>query len=318
MATSTDAREGDKTFTYDALNRQTQMIAALSGLSNITPIPSPTTLVPMGSDAYAVPSSGPDEDLSWAYTPQGREASRTESLVWGSEPLTYVYNNVGQATSLTYPSGAVVGYTYNGNNQVASMNLTINGTTTTLLTNVQYEPFGQVKGWTWGNGGTAVRSHDTDGRVSTISTTGLNWTLAYDSGSRVSQINDADSPTLDFTYTYDALDRLTSSATSAQTINYTLDANGNMLTETLLPPSESLLNQTWTMSGTNNHVATITGTAATYTTTITPRYDPAGNATFWNGAIAFAHVVSAIIFKLFGTFFQCWRFRSFVGKSCQN
>ena len=90
--------------------------------------------------------------LQWTYTPQGREASRTDYLNGGSESLTYAYNDAGQVSSLTYPSGAIVGYTYNGNNQIASMNVAVNGATTALLNNVQYEPFGRVRSWTWAMG----------------------------------------------------------------------------------------------------------------------------------------------------------------------
>lgn len=173
--------------------------------------------------------------MAWTYTPQGRVASRTEADTWsnsGTYPLTYGYNLAGQVTSLTYPSGAVIQYTYNGNNQVASISVTVDGATTPILTNVQYAPFGDVSGWTWGNGATATRAHDADGNVSTISSMGLHLSYLYDNALRVAQMNDLDNGALSWTYGYDALDRLTSAANASTTEGWTYDANGNRLTQT--------------------------------------------------------------------------------------
>jgi hypothetical protein len=84
--------------------------------------------------------------------------------------------------------------------------LTLNGSTT-ILSNVLYQPFGQTRGWTWGNSTLAVREYDADGRVSSIDSAGLKI-YGYDDASRISTISDADTPSLDAAYVYDNLDRL--------------------------------------------------------------------------------------------------------------
>jgi RHS repeat-associated protein len=235
--TSTDANGSVTTYTYDSLNR---LITATSvaRLSNVWP----------GTVNYGYSydnclngsgrlcgATGPVGTMAWTYTPQGRVASRTELDSWsdsGSYPLTYTYNAGGQITSLTYPSGAVLQYTYNGNNQIASISVTVDGATTPIVTNVQYEPFGAVSGWTWGNGATAIRLHNADGNISAINTTGLGLTYGYDNALRATEIGDQATPSLSWSYGYDTLDRLTSATNANTNEAWTYDANGNRLTET--------------------------------------------------------------------------------------
>ena len=46
--------------------------------------------------------------------------------------------------------------------------LSVNGTT--VLSSVLYDPFGPVRGWTWGNSTLAVRTYDADGKITQILT----------------------------------------------------------------------------------------------------------------------------------------------------
>lgn len=265
--TSTDASGNVTTYTYDALNRVTQATSvnsALSGTSYGGQWPSTVTYTysydscvnGVGRLCGAASLAG---TMAWAYTPQGRLASRTEIDSWGdtgSYPLTYVYNSAGQVTSLTYPSGSVIGYTYNGNSQISSISITVDGATTPIVTNVQYEPFGEVSGWTWGNGATVTRAHDEDGNVTTISSTGLNLSYVHDSAMRITQMNDLDNGALSWTYGYDLLDRLTSASNASTTEGWTYDANGNRLSQSGTNFDGYTPFRAYTYSSTSNRVAT--------------------------------------------------------------
>ncbi len=255
--TSTDANLNITTYTYDALNRVTQVSSVASIWSNHPYVVNwPFTITyTYGYDnctngvGRLCSATGTAGTMAWTYTPQGRVASRTEADSLdntGAYPLAYTYNAAGQVTSLTYPSGAILGYSYNSNHQIASISVTVDGATTPVVTNVQYEPFGGVSGWTWGNGATATRTHDEDGNVSTISSMGLNLSYVYDSAMHLTQMNDLDNSALSWTYGYDVLDRLSSASNASFTEGWTYDANGNRLSQTGTNPA------TYTYSSTSN------------------------------------------------------------------
>jgi len=143
--------------------------------------------------------------------------------------------------------------------------VSVNGTT--ILSSALYEPFGPVAGWTWGNGTYAVRSYDTDGKVSQVDSAGLR-TYGYDNAFRITGITDTVTPANSWTYGYDPLDRLTSAVKTGTTRGWTYDANGNRLTQS------GTSAHTVTVSSTNNRVSSISGgLSRTYA------YDAAGNTT---------------------------------------
>jgi RHS repeat-associated protein len=102
------------------------------------------------------------------------------------------------------------------------------------------------------------------GTISTIAT--LSYT--FDDANRITAIANVSSSALSWSYGYDALDRLTSASTTADTHGWTYDSNGNRLTETGDSAS------TYSISTTSNQITGITGALArTYT------YDPVGHTT---------------------------------------
>jgi RHS repeat-associated protein len=141
----------------------------------------------------------------------------------------------------------------------------VNGAT--VLNNVTYEPLGPVNGWTWGNGTTTTRTYDTDGKVAQITSAGTK-TYDYDDAFRIRGITDTSAGTFNWTYGYDALDRLTGGTSPSVTRGWTYDANGNRLTETGSSPS------TYSISPTSHRISGITGALAR-----TYGYDAAGNTT---------------------------------------
>jgi RHS repeat-associated protein len=205
-------------------------------------------------------ASDANHSMSWSYDALGRVTSKGQTIGTVTKTVGYGYTN-GNLTSITTPSGQNVGYGYNSNHQVTS--ITINGAT--LLSSVLYDPFGPVRGWTWGNTTLAVRTYDQDGKITQVDSGGLK-TYAYDDAFRITGITDTVVPANSWTYGYDALDRITSGIATSTTRGWIYDANGNRLTETGSSPT------TYTISSTNNRITSTTGSLAR-----TYGYDAAGN-----------------------------------------
>ena len=113
------------------------------------------------------------------------------------------------------------------------------------LSNVTYEPFGAVNGWTWGNGTYEVRTYDQDGKISQVDGSGLK-TYGYDDAFRIIGIADTVNSAFSWTYGYDALDRLSSASATGQSQSFTYDATGNRLTQ------GGTLSSTYTVSAGSN------------------------------------------------------------------
>ena len=189
-----------------------------------------------------------------------------------SKSVGYSYDAYGRLQTLTLPSGNTIGYGYTDGKVVS---ITLNGSTT-ILSNVLYQPFGPTLGWTWGNSTLAVREYDLDGNVTDIDSAGLK-TYSYDDAFRITGIADASNSALSQTYGYDLLDRLTSATGTSLSQGWTYDANGNRLTQTGSQPS------TYSVQSWSNRISSITGSL-----TRTYGYDAAGNTTS-DGAVTFIY-----------------------------
>jgi YD repeat-containing protein len=153
----TDARGITSTTTYDVLNRPL-----------VTTYPDETVTYsydacspPYGTGKLCsvVDGSG---TTSFTYGSNGRLASKTQAIANGPTLTTqYAWNAAGQLVTVTTPAGRTIGYSYANGRPVS---VTINGTT--LLSGVQYEPFGPNGGWTWGNGDACWRIVDAVGVAS--------------------------------------------------------------------------------------------------------------------------------------------------------
>jgi len=264
LATATDARGAVATYGYDALNRVTSIAYSLSGSTDQTI----SFTYDQGTDGvgHLTGASDANHSMSFAYDSLGEMTGLSQTVGTVTRSITYGYTS-GNLTSMTTPSGQTVTYGYNANHQVTS--IAVNGMT--VLSNVSYEPFGPANGWTWGNGTGFSRSFNGDGLITGISSPGGQETLSYDDASRISGITNTAPGASNWTYGYDALDRLTSAIQGTRKYGWTYDANGNRLSQTGFSPS------TYTISGSNNQIASISGTLArTYS------YDAAGNTTAYS------------------------------------
>jgi RHS repeat-associated protein len=260
LATATDARGAVATHGYDPLNRVTSIVYSLSGTTDQTL----SFTYDQGTDGvgHLTGVSDVNHSMSFSYDGLGEMTGVSQTVSGVTRSITYGYT-AGNLTTMTTPSGQTITYGYNVDHQVTS--ITVNGTT--VLSNVSYEPFGPVDGWTWGNGATSSRSFSEDGLITGISSPGSQESLGYDNASRISGITSTASGSSNWTYGYDPLDRLTSATSSSATEGWTYDADGNRLTDTGTAPS------TYSISSTSNEISGITGSPSRIYT-----YDAAGNA----------------------------------------
>jgi YD repeat-containing protein len=186
---------------------------------------------------------------SYAYNGFGRLLAKTQKVGTGAGAktfrLAYTYGSagtsVGHVTSMTYPSGNRVDIPYGSDGQPISLTVAApGGTPVTILSDIRYQTFGVVKGWSWGNSTTASpniyeRGFDMDGRIISYplghpAHNGAVRTLHYDAAGRILASTHTGGPAaalLDQRYDYDGLDRLIGfeGANTSQRFQY--DANGN-------------------------------------------------------------------------------------------
>jgi len=250
----TDARGSTTTFTYDALNRLTKASYA-SG----TPIqfqydggtnPAPNSI---GRLTQISDESG---TTAYTYDAQGRVLTKTQVVAGQSMVVGYAWGssgiNTGLPTSITYPSGAQVNFSYDAAGRpiavtVNPMNAngvgTATATTINVLSGISYNADKRPLGWTWADGGAYQRSYDSFGRLSTYPlgnptgtgvAAGLTRTLSYDSAGRITGYTHANASGAqsgyDQSFGYDNLDRLTSAQISGTSYGYAYDPSGNRTT----------------------------------------------------------------------------------------
>lgn len=224
VKTSTDARNVKTTNTYDPLNRITRSVAG--GLvTTYTYDQGPNGIGHMTGMTY------PGGSTTWSYDPHGRPAITTQAAVTASLTTGYGYDH-GRLASITYPSGKLVEYGYDGAGRVSEID--VNGVP--LITGVTYEPFGPVSGWTAGNGTIYRRAHDADGDISTIAKStagGANRSIVYgfDAAKQITGISDSAQPAQSIGY--DDRGRVDTFLRGADTHAYGYDDNGNRTSRTI-------------------------------------------------------------------------------------
>jgi RHS repeat-associated protein len=258
LKTATDARSIQGTYSYDALNRVTSIA-----------YPDQTVSFTYDSGANGVGrltgASDASHSLAWGYDANGRVVSKTQVVGSLVRSVTYTYTN-GNLTSILTPSGQTVSYGYS-NGRVSSVS--VNGTS--VLGNVLYEPFGDVRQWTWGNSSAVVRTHDLDGNLGQVDSGGDFYTFSRDDAFRITSISNSSDANLSWTFGYDLNDRLTSASSTPLSRAWGYDANGNRTTEGGATAGTPLSN-TFTPATTSNRLASVSGSRSNAYT-----YDAAGH-----------------------------------------
>jgi RHS repeat-associated protein len=259
LKTRLDSRGVLASYSYDALNRLTQVTYTQSGL-------------PSQSFNWAYDQTGPGFSYgigrltstqfpggsqTYAYDPQGRLLSTTQAVTTTagtvSKTVSYGYNPGGKLVSITYPSGRVLYIAHSGG-QPTGLSLAPNNSASAvpLISSLQLEiepgqgRASNAKSWLWhlDNGVLAhQRVFDEWGRMVRYPLGGALRDISYDAADRISSYTHRDAATgaataataaLNQSFGYDPLGRLTSVGTSIGSWTYGYDDNGNrtLLTNT--------------------------------------------------------------------------------------
>jgi len=277
-------------YTYDALNRLTGETAG--GVTRTFTYDTCTN----GKGRLCTANHVNDDTVSYSYTPEGHIAARSFGFISGtSYALGYAYDNMGQLASVTYPDGNVASYDYT-RGAVADVRLQIGASSMYAASSVVYRPMDlAMSSWTSSNGLASGIGYDSDLRPTGISVPNMeSLAFAYDLANRITHITNGINASLTQSLTYDAVDRLTTIASTADNESYTYDANGNRthkvlnghaISITIASNSNRLL-----VSGGTTYGYDADGNVLTANTTTLYHYDPfgrvdVGNAT-WNYVVS--------------------------------
>jgi RHS repeat-associated protein len=209
----TDANGITLNYSYDALNRLISIIAPETS-NNVSYIYDTCT------NGLGRLCSMTKNDIVTTY------AYNTFGDVTQHQTQTYTHDTLGRIKTITFDNGDSLTYQYNLADQTSNIELNHGGSTTTIVSNITYQPFGEMISLTYGNGLLLNQSYDSAYRLTNknISGTYQQSYDSYDGNGNIKTINDA--LTLQSNvFDYDNLNRLT----SANTTGYQYDRNGNRI-----------------------------------------------------------------------------------------
>lgn len=209
---STDARGVRVEYRYDELNRLTDIIYPDSSkdvsYSYDTGENGKGRLTGMRDEAGTV---------SFTYDTRGNLLSENRWINGHQYQTKYFYDADDRLVELEYPSGKTISYNLDNTGRISS----IQRGPQPLVSNVQYEPFGPVNSFTYGNGlkYSAVFNLDQE-LIRLESGAGVNLDLEYGPAGSILGINDQ-------AFTYDPLHRLVASSGDQEVLGIDYDANDN-------------------------------------------------------------------------------------------
>ncbi|MBI5873337.1 MAG: hypothetical protein HZB36_04250 [Candidatus Omnitrophica bacterium] len=226
----TDAKNQVLEFQYDALNRLTGKLAG--GQTLVTYYYDDTSKENnIGRLSKITDQSGSTE---FFYDNLGREIKSTKTVDSKSYTVERAYDILDRLTSLKYPDGETVNYSYDANSGLLEKVFN----STNYVNSINYNAAGQIKNIQYGNGTATNYTYGQDLRLSRILTSSSASTLQdlnyiFDKNGNITTLTDNLRNNIR-TYSYDDLDRLTQAQNlpSPQggytNFNYQYDSIGNM------------------------------------------------------------------------------------------
>jgi RHS repeat-associated protein len=281
---------GTTTFEYDSAGRRTEMWRN-NVLANTYGYDALDRLISVGGAGAAVQHYGYDclggkgrlcelwnADLSastsYTYTAEGFLDFQTETINQTDYVVDRDYDVRGRLKSIKYMPGTAsettIGYGYNSQDQVtavtASYGAVVNKTVASAFGYMAFGPRATMK---FGNGAIRNQTYDTDYRLKTIASTGIqNLTYSVNANDLVWKITNGIDATLTQSFGYDEESRLKYvGGALALNQSWTFDANGNRDSHTWGGASDDYLPE-----AASNRIPSIAGTRAK---TFTYSADPA-------------------------------------------
>jgi RHS repeat-associated protein len=253
LTQSNDARGKVTNFGYDSLDRLRTVTFAAD---------SPITFEYDGGTGGPANEAGEltkitDESGQTTYTHDALGRLIAKSVTIGAKTfnVAYTWGDSGTAldklTAITYPSGSKVNYAYDSHGFVSA--ITVNpvnangvgqsGTAQTLLSAITYNADNNPTGWQWSDGKARSIGYDSAGQVAsytlgdaqgTGNAAGALRTLVRDSAERIKGYTHSNNQsTLDQSFDYDNLNRLTTASVAGVSNLYSYDETGNRTSKTI-------------------------------------------------------------------------------------
>ena len=227
ILTKTDANGITTAYAYDTLNRLLQ-IQFPDSSENITY----TYDNCANGIGKLCTMTDPSGTTAYGYDSLGRTTKETKTILGINYTTNYEYDKTGKITTITYPSGRKVSYTYNSIYRPTSVSQQMNKGTKTLANNFIYDKIGNPLSMTLGNGLTQQWAYDQKNRISAIYVPNiLNLNYSYDPIGNITAITDNLEPSKSKAYDYDPVDRLIAATGPWGSLAWTYDANGNRLSQ---------------------------------------------------------------------------------------
>ena len=265
LVSTTDANNATTARVYDALNRVTSATSSRSGLD--------TEIVTYTYDAtsqgrYGIGRLSTMDGTSYSYERRGLLTAVADD---DGLTTTFGYDADGNRSSLGYPSGRVVGYTFD----LAGRPITASSAGASIVNSAAYLPFGPLSSVAYGNGTTRTTLYDAryrpqENKLSTATAVIADYLYQEDAVGNITQIHDATNAAYNRDFGYDDLNRLTTANSGASlwgTGSYQYDAMGNMTALHIGARSLS-----FSYVGTTPRIQSVSGTNPA-----TVAYDSAGN-----------------------------------------
>ncbi len=247
----TDARGVITTYGYDGLNR----VQSISYNVGATGVPATSTVNLYydegGSAANALGrlthfTDGVGSE-TYSYNLLGRTTQVAKLINGTTYTTSYSYNDAGEMTQITYPSGRIVNPSYDAIGRLSQ----IAGGGTNYTSSYAYNPAFQVTGMNYGNGVAASFGYSADRLqltslsyvkgATTLFSLGYGYIPQGGSGNngQITSITDSVDGGRTVNYTYDALYRLSTALTTGSThypqwgLSWTYDRYGNRTAQTV-------------------------------------------------------------------------------------
>ncbi len=199
---------------------------------------------------------------TYGFDTAGRITSQVDTVYGQSYQQIRQYNGAGLLLSQSYPDGLQLTFGYSADGRVTRISSNV-AATPTIVSNVLYQPSGgAIYGWLYGNGSGKSLQFDADGRLSGMSTTGVqSAAFTYLNDDSLSTQTDSLQPEVNTTFGYDSSKRLTGVARSGDAQSFTWDTDSNRTSSTRAGASLS-----YGYTGTNNQLNSVGGVGISYMT----------------------------------------------------
>jgi len=238
LISTVDANQVTTAFTYDALGRPTGTTYPDTTLNvayqydESDSVTGCTGGFSKGHLTRVVESNG---GIVYCYDGHGNVIKKQQTVGLVTTTTSYAWTLGDRLKSITTANGTVVAYSRDANGRITTVTATpLGGATTTIASNVAYQPFGPIASYTLGNGQTVTRTYDANGQLTDIASAAFSLHLGRDAMGNVAALGDSvgASPASE-TYGYDSLYRLTGvNGSSGNSIEaYTYNKTGDRLSK---------------------------------------------------------------------------------------